>query len=469
MLERHFEHDFSGVRVHTDAQAAESAQSLDALAYTVGRDVVFGAGQYAPHTPAGQTLLAHELTHVVQQGAARTSPGAALPLGALDDPLEREARQAAAGILQPARGSGPVSHSGPRVQRQPASSGSAGPTAPPLLPALNLPASSVDVGASEAISQENPHLVGIAEAFKSAQSGSPGSMVELSAYLSQSARLSSAREAEERTRLAGRMSAIREVLQSLGVPREQIRVQLPTVYATTATGQVAIRVYRPSANLLQPSPLSLGQAPGKATTPAPTAPGGPAGASALSDLLTLKYGPLTVELPKSLALKIPIPVSTAKTLTIDLKAEAPGAFSFAITIDGLAYVRIMAKAGLEYDKDKGLAGSAGLQIQLVSKVLNAPNPEALRAKITAAGGKLTKAMQEYKTETDEVEKLSKLADVASALGEMYDAVEAAKSPAKPTPAAILDLGVKGPLGSQTETDPAKRHPSYIGATLSIPF
>jgi hypothetical protein len=186
-------------------------------------------------------------------------------------------------------------------------------------------------------------------------------------------------------------------------------------------------------------------------------------------MLTLKYGPLTVELPKSLALKIPIPVSTAKTLTIDLKAEAPGVFSFAITIDGLAYVRIMAKAGLEYDKDKGLAGSAGLQIQLVSKVLNAPNPEALRAKITAAGGKLTKAMQEYKTETDEVEKLSKLADVASALGEMYDAVEAAKSPAKPTPAAILDLGVKGPLGSQTETDPAKRHPSYIGATLSIPF
>lgn len=62
-----FGHDFSGVRVHPDARAAASARSVNALAYTVGRDIVFGAGQYAPGTAEGRKLLAHELTHVVQQ------------------------------------------------------------------------------------------------------------------------------------------------------------------------------------------------------------------------------------------------------------------------------------------------------------------------------------------------------------------------------------------------------------------
>ncbi len=60
-------HDFSHVRVHTDARAAESARAVNARAYTVGRDVVFGARQYAPGTIAGEKLIAHELAHVVQQ------------------------------------------------------------------------------------------------------------------------------------------------------------------------------------------------------------------------------------------------------------------------------------------------------------------------------------------------------------------------------------------------------------------
>jgi hypothetical protein len=67
-MEPRFGHDFSGVRVHTDRKAAESAQAVGALAYTVGRNIVFDAGQYAPHTSDGRRLLAHELTHVIQQG-----------------------------------------------------------------------------------------------------------------------------------------------------------------------------------------------------------------------------------------------------------------------------------------------------------------------------------------------------------------------------------------------------------------
>jgi hypothetical protein len=69
-MEQGFGHDFSRVRVHTDVAATESANELDAHAYTVGRDIVFGEGRYAPETPAGKGLIAHELTHVVQQGNA---------------------------------------------------------------------------------------------------------------------------------------------------------------------------------------------------------------------------------------------------------------------------------------------------------------------------------------------------------------------------------------------------------------
>ncbi|HEX6288339.1 MAG TPA: DUF4157 domain-containing protein [Herpetosiphonaceae bacterium] len=60
-------YDFSQVRIHTDARAAAAARTLHAAAFTQGRHIVFGAGQYAPSSPQGQRLLAHELTHVVQQ------------------------------------------------------------------------------------------------------------------------------------------------------------------------------------------------------------------------------------------------------------------------------------------------------------------------------------------------------------------------------------------------------------------
>lgn len=71
-MEPRFGQDFSQLRVHTDAKAAESAQAIGAAAYTSGQDVVFGAGQYAPGTAEGGRLLAHELTHVVQQASAAT-------------------------------------------------------------------------------------------------------------------------------------------------------------------------------------------------------------------------------------------------------------------------------------------------------------------------------------------------------------------------------------------------------------
>ena len=64
-----FGNDFSQVRVHTNGEAADAARAVRARAYTVGHDIVFGAGQYAPATRDGKQLLAHELTHVIQQQA----------------------------------------------------------------------------------------------------------------------------------------------------------------------------------------------------------------------------------------------------------------------------------------------------------------------------------------------------------------------------------------------------------------
>ena len=71
-MERGFGHDFGRVRVHTDGRAAAAAESVAARAFTVGSNVVFGAGEYRPGTPGGGRLLAHELAHVVQQQGLAT-------------------------------------------------------------------------------------------------------------------------------------------------------------------------------------------------------------------------------------------------------------------------------------------------------------------------------------------------------------------------------------------------------------
>jgi len=96
-MEPRFGYDFSKVRVHSDEKAAESARTLNTLAYTVGRDVVFGTRQYAPETGAGQRLLAHELMHVVQQrhGEPRALTRVASAVH------EQEAHRAAAAIASP--------------------------------------------------------------------------------------------------------------------------------------------------------------------------------------------------------------------------------------------------------------------------------------------------------------------------------------------------------------------------------
>ena len=74
-FEPRFGHDFSKVRTHTDTRSEKMAEALNARSYTTGNDIVFGAGQFNPHSQEGSRLIAHELTHVVQQNKKSVTPG----------------------------------------------------------------------------------------------------------------------------------------------------------------------------------------------------------------------------------------------------------------------------------------------------------------------------------------------------------------------------------------------------------
>ena len=118
-MEDRFGHDFGQVRIHTDADAARSAADIHALAYTYGSHVVMGAGRYQPHTSAGRRLLAHELTHVTQQGSPAGPPTS---ISDPHDPSEQAAERAAdLGTARPPTGvadNGLWSHGAAAVARR---------------------------------------------------------------------------------------------------------------------------------------------------------------------------------------------------------------------------------------------------------------------------------------------------------------------------------------------------------------
>jgi len=99
-FEPRFGHDFSRVRVHADDRASKSAAAVNAHAYTLGSHVAFGAGQYSPGTEQGRALIAHELTHVVQQGGSSNAPPADIRVGPTGDAAEREADRFAAAMTR---------------------------------------------------------------------------------------------------------------------------------------------------------------------------------------------------------------------------------------------------------------------------------------------------------------------------------------------------------------------------------
>ncbi|HEY0608243.1 MAG TPA: hypothetical protein VGD35_01275, partial [Chitinophaga sp.] len=279
---------------------------------------------------------------------------------------------------------------------------------------------------------------------------------------------------EEQGQLQQRMSAFQQALGLLGVPAGSIQIEPATAYYAKEAGVITASLYKtpkalpPPGLLVPPAPAGgLGQ-PG----PGPA----PAGGKSISDLLSFKFkaGPLefAAEIPKSVSAKLPVSLGGAKSLAFELKAETSGDFSFAIALNGLPHVKVSAKVGLKVDKDKGTSGSAGLEISTTKTTCNAPSPESLKGKINAAGEKLKKAMKELETAAPD-DRLPKLADIAGAIGEMYDAVEKAKGSCKEVPRATFNFGIQGPLAPSdsalNDPDPMKRPSTFIGGTLTIPF
>jgi hypothetical protein len=104
-MESRFGTELSQVRIHANAQSSAAAEELNANAFTYGQDIFFGAGNYRPNTSEGNRLLAHEITHTLQQGtegssAAHASPQSDYQVSHHNDPEEREARDVADRIAQ---------------------------------------------------------------------------------------------------------------------------------------------------------------------------------------------------------------------------------------------------------------------------------------------------------------------------------------------------------------------------------
>lgn len=115
-MESKFGKDFSNVKVHTDATAAQSASAMDASAYTVGSDIVFNKNQYNPANAEGKKLLAHELTHVSQQSASETNADG-LRVAQLSGSLEKEADNSANAAINGAEPATVSQVNSPVVQR----------------------------------------------------------------------------------------------------------------------------------------------------------------------------------------------------------------------------------------------------------------------------------------------------------------------------------------------------------------
>lgn len=398
-MEDRLGHDFSGVRIHDDARATQSAAEIAARAYTVGEHVVFGHGQFHPGSVATDRLLTHELTHVVQQRRS--------PLLANDPPqLEAEADRAEAAVSR-GEAPAPVAASGVALARKEPEGGTGDPETQAADAEL-----ACDFGALCKLSFSSPDVVTTARLLAALQICSP----EVSPY-----------------QLVGGNPCL---TPNFGRPA------LPAAPAAPASP-----VYGP--------------------LPPPAATGGLSG---LGDLLTVKTGPLTIELPKAVRVKLPIALSRARTLSIDLSAEVPAKFGLKITLDGLPHVVVSLKGGAEIDTKSGAStASAGLEIVSQNKVCNAVSAESTRQKVKAAGDKLNKAAAEFKTVKDD-EKLGKAIDVASAIAEIYESVDKAKQACKPQPTISLDLGYQRLLTPGNETDPTKSPPlDKFGADLTVRF
>ena len=219
LMEPRFGHDFSRIRIHTDAQAAESARAVNALAYTVGEDVVFGRGQYRPGSRDGQQLIAHELTHTIQQVAGTSPRESGRSERRLESEAEAVSRAAVEGGDVRVGSSSPVSLS---RQTAPSTAPAAGPAATPTTVTGTDP-NTIDgfvTGRAEISPANMAKLQVIAARIQVSLKEHPGSKVLVVGHTD-----AQGNEADNMTLGMRRAESTRDALVKMGVPAEKIQTE----------------------------------------------------------------------------------------------------------------------------------------------------------------------------------------------------------------------------------------------------
>ena len=281
-LEPRFGHDFSRVRVHADERAAESARSLDASAYTVGRHIVFNREEYQPHTPQGRQLIAHELTHTIQQGNG-FGEAVSLSTGTLTDTSEAEADVAAKAAVAGDHVAVPSRRSA-GIQRQPA------PVSPPhtdlaqsASPFLAAAAGSVTIdgfvtGKADISSSNRTKLAATARTMQTLLTKYPGSTIRVIGHTD-----AVGKETDNQSLGQRRADSVEAALVEMGIPAKAMQTEsrgetellVKTQNPEARNRRVEVR-FEPStglANVLPDSSLKMPEAPsGKVDQPAPIIP-----------------------------------------------------------------------------------------------------------------------------------------------------------------------------------------------------
>jgi outer membrane protein OmpA-like peptidoglycan-associated protein len=228
-FEGRFGHDFSRVRVHADTQAAESARAVEASAYTVGSHIVFDQGKYDPVSREGKELMAHELTHTIQQDQAARA-GGPIAIGSPQDASEREADGAASSIFNAER---VAVESGKEtsIQRQlsvapPQPHSDAGQglveSASPFL-AASIASVTIDgfvTGKSDISPANQAHLATSAARIQTLLKKYPGSSVNVTGHTD-----AIGKESDNQTLGQSRADAVKDALAGMGVPPQVMHAE----------------------------------------------------------------------------------------------------------------------------------------------------------------------------------------------------------------------------------------------------
>ena len=412
LMEGRFGHDFSRVRVHDDARADASARAVNAHAFTVGDQVVFASGRFAPGSREGQSLLAHELTHVVQQR------GANIAAGDENGPHEAEARQTERAFAQ----------------------GGALPAARPA--GLTLARQDGAAAPDAAAQASRAELMCDFRTLCQLRFSAPTVV------------------SSDRVR-----RAYRSCHPSAGsVFLDPCLMPTPGPDAPAATPGTT-----PSPTPATPSPSTTPSTGGGSSS------GSSGGLSLPSTNVRFSLGAaqFNIDLPASLSVRLPVPFRGAERVVLALNAS-PSEFSFTATINAVPHVRIIARASAT-TSGTGSAGvtvettrtSCQATDEAAARSALQSAGERLRNAILAVQNPPPVAADASELERTFDPEI-RLGEVVAAIANVNSAIDRVRARCREVPVASFDFGVRGPLGTPGPDD-RDRGAGYIGGTATFHF